>query len=86
MRQHFGYVSQEPVLFDETISINVRCGKLLATHAEIEAALEKANALEYIRSLPLVPLLLCNQIPFFGFRDWKHVLVSAALNYLVDKR
>ena len=42
VRQHIGYVSQEPVLFAETIARNIALGKPEATQAEIEAAARAA--------------------------------------------
>ncbi|RCN27852.1 ABC transporter, ATP-binding protein [Ancylostoma caninum] len=45
-------VSQEPVLFDGTISDNIRYGRLDATQQEINAAARKVGAWEFISSLP----------------------------------
>ena len=52
LRRHIGVVSQEPVLFDTSIAENIALGKEDATVDEIEAAAKKANAHEFITSLP----------------------------------
>ncbi|KAJ1403009.1 P-loop containing nucleoside triphosphate hydrolase [Sesbania bispinosa] len=52
LRQQMGLVSQEPVLFNETIRANIAYGKGGdATEAEIIAAAELANAHKFISSL-----------------------------------
>ncbi|KAK4470216.1 hypothetical protein MN116_005792 [Schistosoma mekongi] len=51
-RSQIGYVQQEPVLFQGTISDNIRLGKLDATQAEIEEAAKLANAHDFIKQLP----------------------------------
>ncbi|XP_065859872.1 ABC transporter B family member 11-like isoform X2 [Euphorbia lathyris] len=52
LRQQMGLVSQEPVLFNETIRANIAYGKDgHATEAEIIAASELANAHKFISSL-----------------------------------
>ena len=51
-RQGLALVSQEPFLFDETVSDNIRFGRLDATHEEIEDAARQANAHEFIARLP----------------------------------
>ncbi|VDP21908.1 unnamed protein product [Heligmosomoides polygyrus] len=45
-------VSQEPVLFDGTISDNIRYGRLDATQQEINDAARKVGAWQFISSLP----------------------------------
>ncbi|VDM59178.1 unnamed protein product [Angiostrongylus costaricensis] len=45
-------VSQEPVLFDGTISDNIRYGRLDATQQEINNAARKVGAWQFISSLP----------------------------------
>ncbi|KHJ82409.1 ABC transporter, ATP-binding protein [Oesophagostomum dentatum] len=45
-------VSQEPILFDGTISDNIRYGRLDATQQEINAAARKVGAWQFISSLP----------------------------------
>ncbi|XP_065863989.1 ABC transporter B family member 4-like [Euphorbia lathyris] len=52
LRQQMGLVSQEPVLFNDSIRANIRYGKRgNATEAEIIAAAELANAHNFISSL-----------------------------------
>lgn len=52
LRQQMGLVSQEPVLFNDTIRANIAYGKGGdATEAEIQAASEMANAHKFISSL-----------------------------------
>ncbi|KAK8509748.1 hypothetical protein V6N11_058150 [Hibiscus sabdariffa] len=52
LRQQMGLVSQEPVLFNETVRANIAYGKGgNATEAEITAASELANAHKFISSL-----------------------------------
>ncbi|KAJ4835578.1 ABC transporter B member 11 [Turnera subulata] len=51
LRQQMGLVSQEPVLFNDTIRANIAYGKEEATEAEIIAASELANAHKFISSL-----------------------------------
>lgn len=53
LRQQMGLVSQEPVLFNETIKSNIAYGKTGgATEEEIIAAAQAANAHKFISSLP----------------------------------
>jgi len=55
LRQQMGLVSQEPVLFNETIRANIAYGKGgNATEAEIIAAAELANAHRFISGLQQV--------------------------------
>ena len=54
LRQQMGLVSQEPVLFNDTIRANIAYGKGDATEAEIIAAAELANAHRFISSLQKV--------------------------------
>ena len=52
LRQQMGLVSQEPLLFNDTIRANIAYGKEGdATEAEIIAASELANASKFISSL-----------------------------------
>ncbi|XP_059435947.1 ABC transporter B family member 21-like [Corylus avellana] len=52
LRQQMGLVSQEPILFNETIRDNIAYGKEgIATESEIIAAAELANAHKFISSL-----------------------------------
>ena len=52
LRGNIGVVSQEPVLFDTSITENIRYGKENATQAQIEAAAKAANAYNFISELP----------------------------------
>jgi len=53
LRQQVGLVSQEPVLFNDTIRANIAYGRQgEASEEEIIAAAEAANAHEYISALP----------------------------------
>jgi subfamily B ATP-binding cassette protein MsbA len=54
LREQLSLVSQDVVLFDDTIAVNVGYGALHdASEAEIRAALQAANLLEFVDSLPL---------------------------------
>ncbi len=48
LRQRFGLVSQEILMFNDTVENNIRYGKPDATTAEIEAAARKAHAHSFI--------------------------------------
>lgn len=52
LREQFGLVSQEPVLFDTTIKENIRLSYPDATMEEIESAAREANAYDFIVSFP----------------------------------
>jgi ATP-binding cassette subfamily B protein len=52
LRRHFGFVLQDPYLFTGTIEDNIRLGTERITSADLEAAAEQVNLLEFIRSLP----------------------------------
>ena len=52
LRANIALVSQEPVLFDETIAENIRLGRPGATEAEVRAAAQLAGALEFIEAQP----------------------------------
>uniref|UniRef100_A0A0N5CHS2 ABC transporter family protein n=1 Tax=Strongyloides papillosus TaxID=174720 RepID=A0A0N5CHS2_STREA len=52
LRKMIGVVSQEPVLFDGTISDNIVYGKLDATQNEINEAARKGDAWQFISALP----------------------------------
>jgi len=49
-RQQIGYVGQEPVLFNTTFRKNILMGKPDATEAEIEQALKKTNAWDFVNA------------------------------------
>ncbi|CAF1436213.1 unnamed protein product [Rotaria sp. Silwood1] len=46
LRQNIGVVSQEPILFGQSIYENIRFGKVIATRTEIEEAAKEANKYE----------------------------------------
>lgn len=52
LRKHIGLVQQDVYLFAGTVLDNIRYGNLKATEAEIIAAAKKANAHDFIMSLP----------------------------------
>ncbi len=51
LRRQIGIVTQETVLFDDTIANNIAYGSAHATRGEIEAAARAAHAHEFIRAL-----------------------------------
>ena len=53
LRQHMGLVTQDMILFNETIRANLQYGKLDATDEELYEAARKALALEFIEKMPL---------------------------------
>jgi len=52
LRDALALVSQEVVLFDDTILANIRCGRLGASQEEVREAARSAAALEFIERLP----------------------------------
>jgi subfamily B ATP-binding cassette protein MsbA len=52
LRANIALVSQEPVLFNESILENIRLGRPAATDAEVRAAARLAGALEFIEAQP----------------------------------
>ena len=52
LRAQIGIVTQETVLFDDTIAANIAYGSPQATAAQIEAAARAANAHDFIGTLP----------------------------------
>jgi subfamily B ATP-binding cassette protein MsbA len=52
LRELIGIVTQEAILFNETISANIAFGKPEATKAEIERAARVANAYDFIMNMP----------------------------------
>ena len=52
LRSQIGVVTQETLLFDESIYENIRYGKPDATHAEVLAAAEKAHVPQFFDQLP----------------------------------
>ena len=53
LRSYIGIVTQETVLFDDTIAANISYGRQDATREEIEAAARAAHAHEFIEQLDL---------------------------------
>lgn len=53
LRNQIGLVTQDSLLFNDTIKNNVRIGKMDATDEEIIEALKIANAYEFVVDLPL---------------------------------
>jgi subfamily B ATP-binding cassette protein MsbA len=52
LRGAIALVSQEPVLFDDSVRENIRLGRPRATDAEVDEAARLAGALDFIRALP----------------------------------
>ncbi|CAG8619284.1 15674_t:CDS:2 [Acaulospora morrowiae] len=52
LREQIGIVSQEPILFDASVSENIAYGKPDATQEEIEVAARQVNMHDFIQSLP----------------------------------
>jgi ATP-binding cassette, subfamily B, bacterial MsbA len=52
LRGQIGIVTQETVLFDDTIAANIAYGSAQATAAHIEAAARAANAHDFVAALP----------------------------------
>ncbi len=51
-RALFGVVLQDPFLFDDTIEMNLRCARPDANADEIIEALERAQAMDFVREFP----------------------------------
>jgi subfamily B ATP-binding cassette protein MsbA len=52
LRSNFALVTQEPILFDESVADNIALGRPGASRDEIEAAAASAAADQFIRELP----------------------------------
>ena len=52
LRDHISIVTQEPILFDESVRDNIRYGKMDATDHEIESAAKAAYAYDFIQGFP----------------------------------
>lgn len=52
LREHIGYVPQEPLLFHRSLRDNIAYGNPNASDEQIRAAAKKANALDFIEKLP----------------------------------
>jgi subfamily B ATP-binding cassette protein MsbA len=53
LRDHISIVTQEPILFNESVRDNIRYGKMDATDLEIEAAAKAAYAYDFIQGFPM---------------------------------
>ena len=53
LRDLMGLVTQDSILFNDTIKANISLGKLDATDEEVIEALKIANAYEFVKDLPL---------------------------------
>ncbi|MBC7174535.1 MAG: ABC transporter ATP-binding protein [Polyangiaceae bacterium] len=52
LRSQIGVVTEEPLLFDDTLENNIRYGKPDASREEVEAAIEAAQLEEVVQKLP----------------------------------
>ncbi|MCH7597545.1 ABC transporter ATP-binding protein [Patescibacteria group bacterium] len=52
LRENIAVVPQEPVLFNDTIEVNIHYGKINATLGEVKEAARKAHADEFIEKFP----------------------------------
>ncbi|MBV9990978.1 MAG: ABC transporter ATP-binding protein [Alphaproteobacteria bacterium] len=52
LRENIALVTQDPILFDESVADNIALGRLDATRPEIEAAARDAAAHDFITALP----------------------------------
>lgn len=52
LRESISIVTQEPILFSSSIAENIRYGKLNASHEEIAAAAQSAQAQNFIEQMP----------------------------------
>jgi len=52
LRRHFGVVLQDPYLFTGTIEENIRLGTESIEAADVEAAAEQVNLMDFVRALP----------------------------------
>lgn len=52
LRDAIAIVSQEVVLFDDTVAANIRCGRRDASDDELRAAARAAAALDFVEALP----------------------------------
>lgn len=52
LRKRIAIVPQEPVLFNDTVIMNIKYGKLEASDAEVIEAAKKAHAHEFIEKMP----------------------------------
>jgi ATP-binding cassette, subfamily B, bacterial MsbA len=52
LRRHIGLVTQETILFNDTVFHNIAYGEPGATRAQVEAAAQKAHAHDFILAMP----------------------------------
>jgi subfamily B ATP-binding cassette protein MsbA len=52
LRDHISIVTQEPILFNESVKDNIRYGRMAASDQEIEAAAKAAFAYDFINGFP----------------------------------
>ncbi len=52
LRQHIGFVSQDVVMYDDTVRTNIALGNLQATEEEIHQAAKAAAAHDFISAMP----------------------------------
>lgn len=52
LREQFGLVTQDSIMFNGSVADNIRIGKPDATDEEVNTALKIANALEFVEHLP----------------------------------
>jgi len=52
LRAQIGLVTQEPLLFDDTVRVNIACGRNNISTEAVETAAKAADADEFIRELP----------------------------------
>ncbi|MCP3875468.1 MAG: ATP-binding cassette domain-containing protein, partial [Desulfobacteraceae bacterium] len=52
LREHISIVTQEPILFNETVRDNIKYGKSDASDEEIEIAAKSAYAYDFIQGFP----------------------------------
>jgi len=52
LRDHISIVTQEPILFNESVKDNIRYGKMDATDLEVENAAKAAYAYDFIQGFP----------------------------------
>lgn len=52
LRDHISIVTQEPILFNESVRENIRYGKMDATDAQIEKAARAAYAYDFVQAFP----------------------------------
>ena len=52
LRDQMGIVTQDTILFDDTVFRNIACGRWGVTREAVKKAAEAANALEFIEKLP----------------------------------